>query len=125
MNSGNSGLFVTAIVAVVAITGIVMMLLAVANDSRTAGGGLSANEANSMAGKALYRSFITGKDARLISRSRIDSSTKINSTKISPTEISQSPTMNSGNSGLFVTAIEISPSPTKIDSTKINSANNR
>ncbi|MBI4738651.1 hypothetical protein HY772_03680 [Candidatus Woesearchaeota archaeon] len=38
MDSGNSGLFMTAIVAVVAITGIVMMLLAVANDSRTAGG---------------------------------------------------------------------------------------
>ncbi|MBI4738653.1 hypothetical protein HY772_03690 [Candidatus Woesearchaeota archaeon] len=51
---------------------------------------LSANEANSMAGKALYRSFITGKDARLILRSRIDSSTKIDSTKIDSTNIDKS-----------------------------------
>ncbi|MBI5398210.1 hypothetical protein HZB03_01980 [Candidatus Woesearchaeota archaeon] len=36
----NTGLVVTAIVAAVAITGIVMALLAVANDSKTAGGGL-------------------------------------------------------------------------------------
>ncbi|MBI5398208.1 hypothetical protein HZB03_01970 [Candidatus Woesearchaeota archaeon] len=51
---------------------------------------LSANEANSLAGKALYRSFITGKDARLILRSRIDS-TQTDSTQqnLTPTNLTQ------------------------------------